>query len=522
MTSARVSFFASESIRVSYFQFGFFAAALAFCVCIPMNHRQDDAQPDSEERLLRLPISSTRLALTPIVPSFIFALAAAGPLSLLFSLIEEPVIAPWTFVSTVILLVAIFRMVAVLSLWLTLIVVMGIGCYVFAVIRFVGDLFPFYDAWSWAYCLIAVPLCLAAAVVATDRRRHAVGTPRTEFQSRGKSRDWRRRRKPFASAREAQLWFEWREHGWALPLAIGFVTAVLFVCFRSLGLFDFNEPHWDAEYYAVDPDYLWGGFSAMLLLICVTAPFLARYATTLAQMKRKRSSGEQMDDDKSSAFQWTLPRSHTFFIGAKRKSVARSLTMSAILYALFAFYVVRYLPFGNWIENLETINRGTLPSLVAIPIFFLGPAAIIAVCFYGTLGLTVGSLFLALIASVGIDGLATFGIHLPKAPLMLSLVAVCVLTDILIVFSTGYRGRRAGILHRRDAVLFALLWGFGVITFGSYMLSYHSFDSLAVFFGSYSTAIGIAVLLIGIAVALMPAATIIYEPIEYVRDRHQE
>ena len=159
-----------------------------------------------------------------------------------------------------------------------------------------------------------LPLAYLAARSAVARaRRGDVPDWRPLVARLGRTADLLpRRRIPFTSAERAQLWFEWRRHGWSLPALVGIVLpfelALLFVAGETPAL-----------------------VFTILLGVLVTPPFMA--AVAAATLSKANPHGKEFYG--VTPFIATRPMTSAALIAAKLKMTVGS-TLAAWLLVLVA------------------------------------------------------------------------------------------------------------------------------------------------------------------------------------------
>lgn len=155
-----------------------------------------------------------------------------------------------------------------------------------------------------------IPLAYIAAHFAVTRAR------------RGEIPDWRRafamarvgrfsRGLNFKSPADAQAWFEWRRHGWSLPVWVGILLPFELVL-------------------------LWGATESarlvftILLAILLTPPFIATFVAAAVST----SSSNAGDTSGTTAFVATLPLTNAELVAAKLKMAIRSTLVAWLIVAI--------------------------------------------------------------------------------------------------------------------------------------------------------------------------------------------
>ena len=186
-----------------------------------------------------------------------------------------------------------------------------------------------------AFLAPQLPLAYLAA-------RHAVARAR-----RGDIPDWRamfvrqqiagvppNRRDSLASPARAQVWFEWRQHGWSLPVWVGillpFELALLFLA-------DTNAP--SLVYYT-------------LLVVLLTPPVIAAFVAATVS----KSDPHARDVYGMTPFIATRPLTSAALVAAKLTMTVWT-TLAAWLLVLVAIPLVLTLS-GTWQAVIEPANRG--------------------------------------------------------------------------------------------------------------------------------------------------------------------
>ena len=208
-----------------------------------------------------------------------------------------------------------------------------------------------------AFLAPQLPLAYLAACFAVARAR------------RGDVPDWRgmfarvkqiaevlpRRRDHFASPARAQLWFEWRRHGWSLPAWVGILLP-----FELALLFAYSDTPAPVVY--------------TLLAVLLTPPFMAAFAAGAVS----KSSPQASDAYGVTPFVATRPLTSAALIAAKLKMAIWS-TLAAWLLVLVAIPLGLTLS-GTWPVVIERASQAidAVGTPRAITIVLLGLSGLLA------------------------------------------------------------------------------------------------------------------------------------------------
>lgn len=308
-----------------------------------------------------------------------------------------------------------------------------------------------------------VPLAYLAARFAVARaRRGDVPNWREIFARRGETADaFPRRRDNFPSAARAQMWFEWRRVGRALPAMVGillpFELALLFI-FRETPVIVFET----------------------LIGVLLTPPFMAAFAAATVS----KSNPDRSDSYGVTPFIATRPLTSASLIAARLKATIGS-TLAAWLLVLVAIPLAlrlsRTLPLViEWTRHL--VEAAGMPRAVAIVL--LGFSALllstwkqlVQSLYIGLSGrewVVKASVFLALSFLAAIGPLALWIIRNRDVTAALwnafpSILAVLVCVKLSAAAWIAIRLRDSRLLSDRTLVIGAACWD--VIVFALYGL----------------------------------------------------
>jgi hypothetical protein len=206
-----------------------------------------------------------------------------------------------------------------------------------------------------------LPLAYWAARIAVARARRGEipdwsGDWRQTFTRLGQAADvLLRRRRPFPSPERAQVWWEWRQHGWALPVWVGillpFELAALFAVRDTPVLLRF-----------------------LLIGVLLTPPVLAAFVA--ATVRRAGPSGSDVDG--LPPFLAARPLTSAALLAAKLRVTVRS-TLAAWLLVLVALPPVLLLS-GTWRWVVDDVHRmsATIGTPRAVVIGLLGLAGLVS------------------------------------------------------------------------------------------------------------------------------------------------
>jgi hypothetical protein len=174
---------------------------------------------------------------------------------------------------------------------------------------------------------------LVARFAVTRARRGDVSDWRGMFARSGaKANVLRTRRDAFASARRAQLWFEWRRHGRSLPGTVAILLPF------ELALLWLGK---DAPAFV----------DLILVIVLLTPPLMAAFAATTYS----KANPDVRDSYGVSAFIATRPLTSAALIAAKLKAAIRS-TLAAWLLVVIAIPLSLSLS-GTWPAVIGRLNR---------------------------------------------------------------------------------------------------------------------------------------------------------------------
>lgn len=475
------------------------------------------------DRLFRLPLTTRKMALAYMTPGLLFAAGVSLPIGYLMSELPNVEFRSWTPWATCLL---VLTLTALGQAWMMVFGAhhrrLGFCVLAAAALAFIKLLaaelaiaggFSDYTLAILTCALVAASYAAGVAGLSLSRRGGLTFKTHELIERLANFELSSARARRFASAEEAQRWYEWRRLGWTLPgvqcAGLGFYLLFIPGMIWSVSVmgdtFDDFYRAWAWELNSVS--------IALFILLFVAPAMTGVMALSFDLQHRDRAQG-------SGAFYFTRPVSHHVLALARYTALAKNIVFGLVpLVALIAWYITSPTLRAQLLE-LSQISPGfggpvLAPEFALAAIAIMWAAAFVVNWFAaGTLGVIIFAPAIVWMVLAGDNRSTSLEWDLTTAFAIAALVYAAVIVGVFGV--VALRALRANAIGPRQLVTSLTVWAIAFSVLMSYFVLTGLVDRIGWDHPGVHVGIGLA-----IVICLMPAAPFVTTPYLIYGQRHR-